>query len=291
MGINLERYNRIINLYFFTNNGQVRSITCPHRGRKPSIEINGTFTEKNYLPTINIVVKNLYLDLTDTTYTRIRIEAGYEGNTIPLEGTIQSIYQESPGPEGTTVIQVQNASLGNWLDAEVNLNFEIGTPLATVLEAIKPKLKVTQLKVGEKAATLSIKDTPFMHTGTARDAIAKLEKRFEEYELGIFVRSNMLCAVCKNIDFAKTHTLQYMSAPPQVNTGGKKGTYYTTITAPWMPELDLYDILIIPARAYVMNFQLVAGLISTQKIRVSALSFHFATTGSTNQMTVQGTIV
>ena len=286
----LERFNRIIDLTFFTNTGQVRRVICPRRGRKPSIEINGTYTDRSTLTTLNIAVKNLYLDLTDTTYTKLRIDAGYEGNTVPIEGTIQTIYQESPGPDGTTVIQLQLAKLGDWLDEYIDLNYEAGTPLVTVLNSIKTKLKISQLKTGVEAVTLKL-ENPFLHHGAAREAITKLESIFEDKELSIFVRSNRLCAVCGNKDIAKVHVLQYMSAPAQPNTGGEKGTYYTTITAPWMPELDLFDELIIPTRTYVKDFKLVAGVIKKQKIRVSKLSFHFSTTGSANQMTIQGSII
>lgn len=283
----LERFNRIIDLTFITRTGQVRRIYCPRRGRKPSIEINGTYTARSTLSQLNITVKNLYLDLADTGYTTLKIDAGYEGNTVSITGQIVTIYQDSPGPDGKTVIQVNIAKIGTWLNEYIDLNYETGTPLIMVLNSIKSKLKISQLKIGVQAATLKL-DSPFWHHGTAREAITKLESRFEDKGLAIFVRSNKLCAVCENKDFANVHVLQYMSAPAQPNTGGEKGTYYTTITAPWMPELDLFDKLIIPARTYVKDFKLVAGLIKKQTIRVTALSFHFSTTGRANQMTVQG---
>ena len=286
----LERFNRIIDLTFYTKSGKVRKIACPRRGRKPSIEINGTYEARSTVPTLNITIKNLYLDLTDISYTRCKVDAGYEGNLIPIEGEIFSIYQESPGPEGTTVIQLKAAKLGDWLNEYIDLNYPAGTPLIMILNSIKSKLKITQLKPGVKASTLKLKE-PFMHHGPAREALIKLEEKFEGDMLSIFVRSNKLCAICGDKDIAGIKTLQYMSAPAQPNTGGEDGAYFTTITAPWMPELDMYDKLIIPARTYVRNLQLVAGLKNRQTIRVTALSFHFATTGSANQMTVQGTIV
>jgi hypothetical protein len=88
-------------------------------------------------------------------------------------------------------------------------------------------------------------------------------------------------------DFAGIKIMEYLSAPPQPNTGGNGGVYYTTVTGPWMPDLNKFDRLIIPSRIYMKNFGLV-GNGKTQTIQVTELSFHFGTRGSVNSMTVQG---
>lgn len=178
-----------------------------------------------------------------------------------------------------------------WLDAMVELQFDKGAMLSDVLNSIKTKLGATDVKKGVKAGTLSLKE-PLQFTGSARQALDELKKRFEEERLSIFIRGTMICAICltegDSIGQAK---LQYMSAPPQENTGDEAGAYYTTIKAPWMPELSIGDILEIPARVYIRNFGSVGGAAKTQKIQVTALSFHFGTTGTTNSMTVQGFMV
>lgn len=301
MAVNLERFNRIIDISFsgsstsyvgssLENLSYSKSIICPRRGRKPSIEITGSFTTKNYMPTFNITIKNLYLDLMGKQYSRIKVKAGYEGQTVTLEGTILTMYQEQPGPEGKTVIQCMYGQVQQWLDATVQLQYDTGASLTDILDAIKTKLNATD-KYGDVARTLTLKE-PLEYEGTARGAIDVLRKRFEEERLAIFVRSTMLCAVCLTKgDKIGEHVLQYMSAPPQENTGDEAGTYYTTINAPWIPELCIGDQLTIPARIYIRNFGTVGGNAKTQKIQVTAINFHFGTTGSTNSMTVQGFMV
>lgn len=291
MGIAPSNFNRIIDISFMGGaQNYSKTIVCPRHGRKPSIEINGTFSDRTTLAPFNVKIKNLYLDLQKEQYARIKVNCGYDGNTIPIEGTILSIYQESPGPEGSTVIQCQLGIMKDWLEATVNLNFEAGTSITNVLNAIKTSLNASQVFIGDKAKALVLEE-PFMHDGSARDALAKLAKVFEEKRLTVFMRDTSLCAVCATSgDFIGTQVLQYMSAPPQPNTGGEAGTYYTTITAPWMPKLKIGDILKIPSRVYMKNFGLV-GTGKEQKIQVTALSFHFGTTGGANKMTVQGFVV
>lgn len=304
MAVGLPNFNRIIDVSFitateskydsrgFSLNGVAdqRSIVCARHGRKPDIEITGTFTTTDYLPVFNIRIKNLYLELQKEQYAKIKVRCGYEGNLIPIEGTILTMYQESPGPEGRTVIQCQLGNLKDWLESTVDLNFDKGTAITDVLDAIKGKLNVKQTHYGNQARALNLKEK-FMHNGSAREAMAKLAKMFEEERLAVFMRTDMLVAICLSTeDSVGEETLQYMSAPPQPNTGDEAGTYYTTITAPWMPKLQVGDILIIPSRVYMRNYG-IAGTGKTQKIQVTNINFHFGTTGSTNSMTVQGFMV
>lgn len=306
MAVSLERFNRIIDISFEANNNgamtpgefvRPTSIICSRRGRKPTIEINGTFTTKNYMPTFNLTVKNLYLDLQGKQYSKVKIRAGYEGQLVSIEGNILTMYQEQPGPEGRTVIQCMYGNVQQWLDTMVDLQFEKGATLPDILNTIKTKLGTSSVKFGEKARGLKLKE-PLQFTGTARQALDELKKRFEEERLVLFIRGTIICAIClikgddkQKPDSIDTAKLQYMSAPPQENTGDEAGAYYTTITAPWMPELAIGDILEIPARVYIRNFGTVGNAAKTQKIQVTALSFHFGTTGTTNSMTVQGFMV
>ena len=287
MALNLNKFNRIIDLTFYTSAGGKKVIRCPRHGQKPDIEINGTYSAKGYLPAFNITVKNLYFDLQTEQYADIDVEAGYEGNTVTISGTILTMYQESPGPDGKTVIQCQTGKMQNWLDTTVQLNFEPGTSLPVILKQIQTKLGLTQTKPGTTATTLITKDK-FMYDGDARGALKKLEEIFGDKNLVLFVRKTTLYAQClASGDFAGIKIMEYMSAPPQPNTGGKDGVYYTTLTGPWMPDLNMFDKLVIPSRIYIRNFGVV-GTGKTQTIQVAALSFHFGTCGSTNSMTVQG---
>ena len=288
----MQNFNRIIRLTIYTRAGGVTYIDCPTKGRKPAIEITGTFSSAGYIPAFNITVKNLYLNLKDQDYSTIEVEAGYEGRTTTFSGKIYSIYQEEPGPEGRTVIQCKEGSVQPWLDATIQMTLEAGSPLTSALNQIGQKLGVYMVHTTEHAKLLQIKQR-FEYDGSVRGAIEKLKNMFGLEKLDIYLRGNYLIAIRMNDyqDFVNSYVLEYMSAPPQENTGGSDGTYYTTVTAPWMPELRIGDRLTIPSRTYIRNLVKVGTDSGTQDIQVTALSFHFSTTGGANSMTAQGFLV
>ena len=294
MGIKLDRFNRIIDLSFFSDSGQTEFITCPRHGQKPNIEINGTFTMgvngSLGLPAVDVTIKNLYLDLLSQQYSKIRIKAGYANNLITIDADINTMYQQDPSPEGTTVIQCLYGNVTLWLDSYVNLTFDSGVKLGVVLNEIKTKLKANNIIIGQNAKELSLPSSMF-YEGTARGALGYLEQIFEEQKLNLFMQSTTLCAICiQKGDYVKSHILEYLSAPPQQNPGDTEGMYRTQITAPWMPELKIGDVLDIPSQVYIKNGSLVGGATKRQKMVVTGMSFHFGTTGSTNSMTVDGYI-
>lgn len=267
-------------------------IDCPAKGRKPSIEITGSFTSQTYLPAFNITIKNLYLNIRDQNYSTVEVEAGYEGRTTRFTGKIYSMYQEEPGPEGKTVIQCKEGSIEPWLDATIQMTLEAGTKLTTALNQIGQKLGVYRVEAKGNVQAFTLKQR-FEHDGSVRGAIEKLKNMFDEEKLDVFPRGNYLIAIMlkDGQDFVNSYVLEYMSAPPQENTGGSDGTYWTTVTAPWMPELRIGDRLTIPSRTYIRNLLQVGNESGQQDIQVRALSFHFGTTGGANSMTVQGNLV
>ena len=285
-------FNRIINLTLNKASGDPTFIKCPLKGRKPKIEINGTWTTDVDMPAFNITIQNLYLDILRDQYSSIEVECGYEGNTKTIKGDIITMYQESPGPEGRTVIQCVYGRLQQWLDATVDLHYKSGTPIGAVLEEIKDKINAERVMFGVHAAACHLKADMNLN-GTARDALNYLVNQFQDEKLSIYPHGREIRAICvsKGDSIGTARILEYISAPPQENTGGDEGTYYTTINAPWMPELSIGDKLEIPSKVYIRNFATVGGASKTQNIQVTTMSFHFGTVGNVNSMTVQGFLV
>ena len=291
MAVNLELFNRIINLKFIGENGKVVTVTCPKKGRKPNIELHATIWPSCNLPAFNLTVKNMYLDLREDVYTKVEVEAGYAGRTTTITGSVIMLYQEEPGPEGTTYIQCREGGLKEWLDAYINVEFKAGTYLAEVLAGITKNLsnKGTRIaRIGNFASRLSL-PSKFVHNGTAREAIQKLMQMFQGYCLAIYTQNDILNAVCLTYDdYIKIKTLKYISGPPQFNIADESGELFTTITAPWDPTLQVGDELIIPSRTY-QNYGRIGGTVSgEQKIHVTQIEVHFGTCGGLNSMTVEG---
>ncbi len=303
MAVSLERFNRIIDISFsgsatryvgssLNQIGFTRSILCPRRGIKPDIQINGTLGADGNLWALHIMIKNFYYDLRSEPYSKIKLRVGYANKPITIEANITNMYQQTPGPDGTTVIEcIYGSATKQWLDTMVNLNYEKDTSLSVIIEAIKNKLNAVDKKMGVKADRLKLEE-PLQFEGSAREALAHLEQRFQGSHLQTFMRGDILCAICPTEgDFVQQHILQYLSAPPQQNPGDSQGTWTTQITAPWMPEVMPGDEIAIPSQTYIRNNQLVGAGSKLQRLHVVKMSFHFGTRGSINQMTCDGYIV
>lgn len=295
MAVNkIPNYNRIINLTLKTSTGLNNiKIECPLRGRKPDIEINGTIYTSGILPAFNVTVRNLYLDLVGEMYTELEVEAGYEAETVKFSGTIFSIYQESPNPDGVTVIQCKNGNVKNWLNAMVNINQRKGGSLATVIRQIAQSLElVSDIKTTAQKLTLPV---DFAFQGTASQAISRIKNMFPAEALEIYQREKRLVCISisndkgEGIREAVTHRrLDFLSSLPQQNTGGPDGAPVTTINAPWLPGLACGDILEFPAWVYLKNRMAVNTKVNSNKISVISIQFQFRTVGEGNKMTVMG---
>lgn len=285
----VSNFNRIIDITILDDAGkkQVEIIT-PRHGQKPVIEINGSYSMATSLPAFNITIKNLYLDLMHAQYSKIRVKAGYADNFAIIEGTILSLYQEGPGPDGTTVIQCKEGNLNNWLSATANVSYEPGTKLETILDQLGQKLGLGKSKLGAKAGTLSITEK-FEYNGTVERIINELRQVFQEDKLVIFERDKRLCAFSEKAkDIISYKRLDYLSAPPQSNVGDSNGAYYTTVTAPWEPSLLRGDAVTFASNQYIKYYNVVGTGSKEQTIVITSYQFQFSTVGGANNMTLQG---
>lgn len=295
---NMLQYNRIINLYFYsTNEAGVKyvadKIICPTRGRKPEIEIVGTFQpslQGGGIPEFTITVTNLYLDLANKQYTQIRVEAGYESNLLAFEGSIYSIFQESPGPDGKTVISCYLGTIENWLSSRINLDLDPGARLEDIINKISKALnftKVPEIPPELKGLTLPAR---FTEEGLVSDVLNKLLKQFEEKELRLAEDDGTLYLYSVGTPPSALNQIEikFLMTPPQKNVGNDDGSYYTVFTAPWDPRVKPGTKVIFPAWQFVKFFNLVNKEADTNAIIVQFVRIHFGTVGSINQMQVEG---
>lgn len=301
MAVNLENFNRIIDLEFTTGGAKyddkgfalnkTKSIICPRHGIKPNIEINATYGAAFQLHAFHITIKNLYVDLRTEQYSHIRVRAGYANNNTVFEADILNMYQDNPGPESTTTIECLTGNLTQtWLDSTVSLDFKSGTTLNEIMQKLKSKLNASSVTLGKAAIKLSL-EQPMQFNGTVRSALISLQDRFKDDYLQVFMQGSKLCAVCNTKgDYINQRVLQYMSAPIQKNPGDEQGNWTAMITAPWMPDLLPGDELVIPNQVYIRDGNLVGGAQPTQKMEITEMSFHFSTVGRVNQMTCEGFI-
>lgn len=289
----IQNYNRIINLGFLVNkggaNGEYRrlpelDIKCPLRGRKPSIEITGSYSTDDCLPPFNIAIKNLYIDVPNSQYPLIEVEAGYENNLQTFRGSINTMYRESPGPESRTIIQCYQGTAKTWLDETLSLDFEEGYKLTDAVQKLADTMGLRP--VYSNSVKELIDKTAIQITGKPQDIIAALKTHFLDSKLVITARSDELrCYSQNDKDGLNDIELPFLCSPP-VQNAGNQGVIYSTIVAPWVPTLRPGDKVTYNSWQFMKDFA-----VSKQEkvtIVVDTVQFHFGTTGSTNQMTIEG---
>lgn len=287
----IANFNRIVHIKFFTKQLGILTelpqlaITCPRKGRKPAIEITGSFTTEDSLPPFNVAIKNLYMDIPSMEYPEIKVTAGYEGNLQSFTGSILTMYQEQPGPEGRTIIQCVTGTTKTWIDQMVTLQYDTeGFKLTDALTKIASALGMRLIT--SESVKLMVSKISLQFEGKAQDAIAKLKNIFTDEKLVITVRGEELRAYSlKDSKGINDVYLAFMSAPPQ-QQAGDDGTVYSTIIAPWIPTLRPGDKLTYNTWQYMKNFSISKA--NQASIIVDNIQFHFGTVGSVNQMTVQG---
>lgn len=293
MGID-GQFNKIINLYFLDKDGNEteKKIICSLYGRKPEIEIVGKFMAADgNLPAFTITVTNLYFNLTGFQYPMIKVEAGYKGNLVKFKGSIMSMFQESPGPDGKTVIICYLGTLSSWLQTVIEVNYDMGTTLKDIIENLSGLLGFNgSPKIPADIQSLTI-PAKFEENGTAASIFQKLFNLFPDLNLHENEMNGQLNVYRMNEESSnsvKTVVLEYLRSPPQKNQGGENGSYWVVFTAPWNPSVMPGVKVIFPAWQYIKFLNLVNSASETNAVIVQFVEIHFSTNGGANEMKVSG---
>ena len=285
MGMKL--FNKIINLEFLDDKGNtVASIKCPKKGRKPSIEINGQFTNVDTLETMNIKVKNLVLDGVGSDFPTVRVTAGYDDSTTTFDCQVFSMYQDSPGPESVTTIQCVVGKLDSFLTKSVSGRVEEGGSLEDALKLVSNALGFDAPAIDPAAAKMKT-ETQLCFDGMAREALKKIKAAFP---LAVISVSDNRLKVF-SIDEPPTEAvnrIQYMSAPVQLS-GGKDNPVDAVVTAPWVPSLRCGSVVEFPTKFYGGKGG-VSNIKEWLKMEPYSIQIQFMTSGTANKMVVRGTV-
>lgn len=280
----VKNFNKIIDLEFFDQNGiSIKKITCPRHGQKPNITIAATLNGTDSLQSFNITVKNLDLDAL-MAYGRVKVTAGYVGSTyVAFLGEITSIYQDSPGPESSVIIQCTVGSYQTWVDKTITVDLPEGFLLRSAIQKISSM-------AGFKTPVIppSITDyspVVFTEQGNVQEVLHSLRKVFQD--INITFQDDRIYVYKANSPSGKpTINLEYLSAPPQVIVGNNGVISYSTVTAPWNPSVKPGDSVTFSASYYKTRFG--ASRISKAQMSVVSLQLHFSTCGTVNQMVIEG---
>lgn len=290
MGLKNLRYNKLIDVHFLDDNGKdMKAIICPENGQKPSIEIVGQYVTGDSIPRLSVTIKNFYLDAVGKEYPKIKISAGYGKQKKDFVCSIFSIYQESPGPEGSTIIQCAPGELNQWLKATVNAHVDAGGSLKDAVTAISDAVEgLDSPQIDDGVANMK-SETQIDFNGVAHEELRKVRKAFPDAIISV-TGNRIVCWSRKDPAPKTKRKVDFMSAPPQLTGGGKNATA-AVITAPWDPDMRCGDLVEFPTKYYGGRSGNVTKESETMTIVAYSVQFQFSTTGNANKMVVSGTVV
>lgn len=285
----LKLFNKIIHLEFLDDNGNVKTaIKCPKKGRKPSIEITGQFTETGCVPALNIRVKNLYIEEIGGDFPAVRVTAGYDDSTSTFDCSVFNMYQEAPGPESMVVIQaILGGHLDKFLNNTVSGLVQEGGSLEDAIKIVSDAFEFDAPYIDKKASKLKT-ETQLCLDGTAREALRKIKEAFPSIVTTIASNKIKVYSL-DDLPQEAVSRIDYMSAPVQL-TGGKNNVTSAVVTGPWVPSLRCGEPVEFPTKFYAGR----TGVSSSSGMTVMTpnnIQFQFSTTGTANKMVVTGAVV
>jgi len=285
MGI--TNFNKIINISLIRTSASgdrdELAIKCPTTGRKPNIEVVGSFTTDSCIPQFDITIKNYYID--SSSYDSVHVELGYESSVkTAFEGQIIYMYQSAPGPEGSTVIHCIQGNYDSWLKANINVSVDKGYSLSLMINQINKALGYTnEPKMSSNLSDKSLSNK-IDHNGSVRELVTQLRNR-ENIIIKDINKTLIVYEVGKSHGL-NTHRLPILSSPPLIQ-GGEEGNSYVEVTAPYNPEIKPGDKVSFTSTFYKTSLNL--GKVGEETtIAVANVQFHFGTVSNVNQMVLSG---
>jgi hypothetical protein len=293
-------FDKIATISLFRADGSVVTIACPPGGRKPTIRLTGTMLSQDKILQVEVRVTNFVTDVPLSEYTHvagaplgtgghITVAAGYAGNVMTnLEGEAMNAYQETPGPDGVTVLQMLVGSFTDWTTKKLNGNWAAGTPLyippaGGVLGEVANALGLTLIYYADPSLVLPCNVSS---NGLAKELIAKLKTIFAKKGphgdwSGLEVRPDgaNLIALNRDTGTGLVYELNYISLANHTAAG-------YNIQAPWVPAIRPQDTVKVDPSYFRQTFggSVVGGTGST--FRVISNAFDFCTTDDTNLMSL-----
>ena len=231
-------FDKQIKIYLYDSEGGTGEptdiITMPATGIKPNIGINAEFLPSAVIQNPMIRLTNFYPSKPLSDYKWFKCLAGYRDSPdwAGFEGQVWVAYQESPSPNGVTLISCAIANMTDVYNATIDFHSEKGNYLSGAFDTIAKALSDNSGLDWTVENSLTDMQIPMQidFNGCVKDLLAKLkgifgfDYMFEGVTLVVFAPNSGRT----ELDAVK---INYLSSPPVQAAVG------VTFTAPWMPEL------------------------------------------------------
>lgn len=278
-------FDKQINIYLYDTIGgePTDTIIIPETGIKPKIGINADFTTNQVVTKPQIRLTNFYPSKALNEYQYVKILAGYKDSTewAGFEGQIWLAYQESPSPDGVTLISFETGVMTDIFNADIDIHIEKNDTLSSVFRLIINALSDNSGVTWDLENNLAddvIIPSGLDYIGSAKDLLADLKNT---YGFSYMYEGSKLVVFKKNegrstIDHIP---INYISSPPAQDAAG------ITFTAPWIPSLKPWMIIDIDPKYFKQSYGGTKVTMSSTLV-CATMSVQFNTVDNQNTMTV-----
>jgi hypothetical protein len=282
-------FDKYVNLHLRTSDGtEELSIITPDDGMKPTIRVKGEMKTQNYIQDMEVRVTNLRTARPLSDYGTIvhpgyiAIEAGYRnGLDTLIKGQVINSFQETPGPDGVTTLQMLYGIYTDWLSKTINKNYGAGSVLEDVVADIASTLN---LNLRYAAAAHSLPRSVSFN-GKCKDLLDKLSQMFFAYDndgrfVGVRIMPIGHDLVCWDAQGGTgvVHKLDFVTNASHFARG-------FDIVAPWVPSIRPGDQVQVDPSYFRQD--LGGSAVETGNLfTVYSIAFEFCTDDDTNQMTL-----
>jgi hypothetical protein len=280
--MDVELFDKIINIDLIANDGKVSQIICPNEDIKPNISISGTFSMGSLVTNLSLKITNLYLNRPMSDYSKdvnsdltgyIQITAGYRNTLVTtIFGECFNSFQDKPSPDGDATFEVMTGQFQDWISQTMNGNYSKTMLLSSVLKEVAIALNMN-LKIAPSITQTIGLDLNF--NGYAKDFCYKLKQCYPN--LIIRPDGKDLIVFEDTTGTNIWHTIKYFS-----NAKKDAGTF--TINAPWNPSIRPGDNIQVDPLFFKASFG--AQVVNTDKFLCISEDFSFATNDDVNEMTL-----
>lgn len=257
--------------------GKSYTLTCPAQGQKPTIQVTGQWLPGSVLTECELRITNFIAEKSLLDFGWVDIEAGYAGSLkTRLGGTIMNAYQETPGPDGVTLFQIQTGPYKEWTNSFVHQSWARQTSVNQILRDCAGFLGLT---LNTNLPDTMVVQSNLYCTGYVRDFLNTLALA---YKIVIRPDIDLLIACMADNDTGIVHEITYVKTPPVREASG------WSVICPWDPSIRPFDVVRIKtnyARQTYGGKQVTStGAPDRLEFTVALVTFDFCTTDDTNYM-------
>lgn len=254
------------------------TIDCPRTGRKPAINLRGKILPSPILAELELRIWNFIADVPLNAYRYVKIEAGYSGALdSTIEGEIVNAYQETPGPDGITVFQLQLGVFSSWNGVMASKSWIKGTSIASILSDCAGLMGMT---VSSSLDASLVSQTAYAFSGLVSRFISDLAQALY---VNIYPDGQVLRAYAKDQSTEKRHVMRFFKSPPRHDASGYN------LVAPFDPTIRPGDVLVIDSRYMRQTYGGAQVANSSVLFVAQVITFDFSTVDDTNSMTILAT--